>query len=216
MKVQVVVARYNESVDWLQPIQDKCLFINKGEPLNLPNEVRLENLGRESDSYLWYIIENYDSLPDVVAFTQGDISDHRNGSPLYKVIETMIEEAAQYTCSRPHTMHTSRGPNVSCYDADFNYRPSWDKHCKDEFWMQNNYKNNRPIRFSLWLESVVGKEYKSPFLMYTNAIFAVHKNKILKYSKEFYQRLRDEVHHHVNPTEGHFMERTWFLLYNVP
>jgi hypothetical protein len=60
-----VIARYNEDVSWAtQPFE----IVQKGE--HLPNE------GREASSYLWWIIENYDKLPDEVHFLQANPFDH--------------------------------------------------------------------------------------------------------------------------------------------
>ena len=76
MSYKIVVARYNENVEWLQNEMNHCIIYNKGSPLHLNNEIMLENKGRESETYLHYIITNYGNLPDVVVFTQARISDH--------------------------------------------------------------------------------------------------------------------------------------------
>ena len=76
MKTKYIVARYNESIDWLNFAMDKRVIFNKGEKLNIPNEILVPNVGRESETYLRYIIENYDNLPDICVFLQGRISDH--------------------------------------------------------------------------------------------------------------------------------------------
>ena len=77
MSYKIVVARYNENIEWLNNEKLNCIFYNKGKQLNIDNEVILPNVGRESETYLHYIITNYDDLPDVVVFTQARISDHK-------------------------------------------------------------------------------------------------------------------------------------------
>jgi hypothetical protein len=62
----LVVARYNENVDW---INEPHFIVQKDE--HLPNQ------GRETSSYFWYIIENYDNLPDVCKFRQGNVHEHK-------------------------------------------------------------------------------------------------------------------------------------------
>ena len=76
MSYIIVVARYNENIEWLNSEMSNCIIFNKGEKLDLNNEIFLENVGRESETYLSYIISNYNNLPDVVVFTQARISDH--------------------------------------------------------------------------------------------------------------------------------------------
>lgn len=61
---QKVVARYNENVDWCKD----CVIIEKG--------IDVPNTGREASSYAWYIIQNYDNLPEKITFCQGNPFDH--------------------------------------------------------------------------------------------------------------------------------------------
>lgn len=32
MHIKIIVARYNENVDWINPLKHYCIFINKGQP----------------------------------------------------------------------------------------------------------------------------------------------------------------------------------------
>jgi hypothetical protein len=63
----VVIAKYKEDISWSNSIDSKCLKIyNKGPDGDIPN------VGREGETFLRYIIEHYDSLPECVIFLQGD------------------------------------------------------------------------------------------------------------------------------------------------
>lgn len=59
-----VVAKHKENTDWCKD----CVIIEKDK--DVPNQ------GRESSSYAWYIIQNYDNLPEQITFCQGDPFDH--------------------------------------------------------------------------------------------------------------------------------------------
>ena len=70
-KIQIVVARYNEDIKWLLPFKDVTIIYNKGQYLPLLNSfnfINLDNVGRESHTYLYHIIENYDNLSDKTIF----------------------------------------------------------------------------------------------------------------------------------------------------
>jgi hypothetical protein len=76
MKTEIVVARYNENLDWLKKIKKskdlKITVYNKGkDDINIPY-IKLPNIGRESHTYLYHIINNYDNLSDQTIFCQGD------------------------------------------------------------------------------------------------------------------------------------------------
>jgi hypothetical protein len=76
MKTEIVIARYNENLDWLKKIKKskdiKITVYNKGkDDINVPF-IKLPNIGRESHTYLYHIINNYDNLADQTVFCQGD------------------------------------------------------------------------------------------------------------------------------------------------
>lgn len=70
---ELVVARYNENLKWLDTIPSdvKVTVYNKGQHLEYPN-TPLQNIGRESDTYLQHIILNYNNIADRTIFVQGD------------------------------------------------------------------------------------------------------------------------------------------------
>ncbi len=78
----IVVARYNENLDWLNliPKHFNIIIYNKGDTLtNIKNNwkiIQLQNIGRESHTYLQHIINNYDTLADKTVFCQGDTLFH--------------------------------------------------------------------------------------------------------------------------------------------
>ena len=86
----IVVARFKEDLEWLNKLIESELWIerviifNKGpenisfskKALKKIEIIRKENIGREGGTYLDYIIENYEVLPDKIWFIQGDPFDH--------------------------------------------------------------------------------------------------------------------------------------------
>ena len=74
MSAVLVVARYTENLDWLQQVPIQKVVYNKGP--YLPNCVVASNIGREAHTYLSFIIDHYDHLPEKVFFTQGDPFPH--------------------------------------------------------------------------------------------------------------------------------------------
>ena len=64
----LVVARYNENLDWIRSEYSRIFIYNKGEPLNIEKEIILPNIGRESQTYLYHIVENYYKTPPEVLF----------------------------------------------------------------------------------------------------------------------------------------------------
>lgn len=76
--MHLVVARYNESLEWLDDLPEEITYTvyNKGEDdITQPN-IKVPNVGRESETYIRYILENYNKLPETVCFCQGKPHPH--------------------------------------------------------------------------------------------------------------------------------------------
>ena len=86
MKIEIVIARYNEALSWLKKIPKsiKITIYNKGEDIVKITGIKydiikLPNIGRESHTYLYHIINNYDNLAHKTIFCQGDSIFHSPG-----------------------------------------------------------------------------------------------------------------------------------------
>ena len=205
MSYKIVVARYNENIEWLNSEMSNCIIYNKGNKLNIYNEILLENLGRESETYLHYIITNYDNLPDVVVFTQARISDHK-GSDDVNYLLNIKNEALNHSKSMNFFMHNDIGESIH-FDKEWNLR-------QDGYFLKDNYKNNYPITFLEWFKTNIDMNYPNPIYIYVGAIFAVKKENIINKPLDYYERLILEVNHHIDPTEGHFCERSWYYIFS--
>ena len=75
----MIISRFNEDISWLEEIKDfKIIIYNKGEKLSkdkFKNIINLNNVGRESHTYLHHIVNNYSNLDDINIFLQGRIND---------------------------------------------------------------------------------------------------------------------------------------------
>lgn len=72
-----VVARYNEDLAWIKHLPINAVVYNKGGAVQPGCKViQRPNHGRETESYLRYIIDNYHNLPERIVFVQGNPFDH--------------------------------------------------------------------------------------------------------------------------------------------
>lgn len=207
MSYKIIVARYNEDIRWLNDVMNDCIIYNKGPSLNIKNEVTLPNMGRESETYLHYIIDNYDNLPDVVVFTQGKIIDHIQEFPRnpHNYLLKLKTEAFELGKSKARLRNINNSVH-SPWCKNWNLR-------KGEYYLSANYKNNKPIVYEEWFKEKICVNYPDPTDFYSNGLFAVKKELILNKPIEYYKELIKEVNHHINPSEGHFLERAWYYIF---
>lgn len=76
MEKELVVAYYNEDLNWLNNHKDYKISIYNKSNNEIENTVKLTNIGRETHTYFNHIINNYDNLSDWTFFTQANPFDH--------------------------------------------------------------------------------------------------------------------------------------------
>ena len=80
--VEIVLSRYNEDIGWSNVYSSIRTIYDKSNESNLLSVstpgmlIRLPNLGRESHTYLWHIVNNYDKLADITVFSQASAPQH--------------------------------------------------------------------------------------------------------------------------------------------
>lgn len=87
--LEVVVARFCEDVAWTRnlPVGVRVTVYDKGGGAGLAVGIApifLPNVGREAHTYLWHIVQRYDSLAPVTLFCQGHPFDHAHD--LHRVV----------------------------------------------------------------------------------------------------------------------------------
>jgi len=104
-------------------------------------------------------------------------------------------------------------------EHDFKTKEFDTKHPFSPFWNYGyctieRYKLGLEIPFFMWFEKFIKLfPYESGVLKCVGSIFAVRKENILQHSKEYYQNLCEQVNWHIDPVEGHFMERSWYYIF---
>ena len=76
MSVRLVIAKYKEDVTWTNKITDHKITIYDKSDTPIINSIKLPNIGRETHTFLYHIVENYDNLDDVTVFLQGNPFEH--------------------------------------------------------------------------------------------------------------------------------------------
>jgi hypothetical protein len=164
-------------------------------------------LGRESETYLHFIITNYDNLPDVVVFTQARLSDHYVGSNSVEFLLDLKNQATKHSLSQNFFTHNDVGNSIY-WDKTWNIQ-------NGQYYLQNNYKDNKPMPFIEWFKRNIDPNYPNPMNIYCNALFAVRKENIRSRTLDYYKKLILEVNHHINSSEGHFFKRSWYYIFTA-
>ena len=199
--ITIVIARYNEDIRWSNGYPR--IIYNKGKEIEgLPEDeqIMLPNVGRESHTYLTYIIDNYDKLPEYVMFCQGRIDDHVGAlginsyiNPDYDFVVNRLWYGKEWDDSTGRLIHHS----------------AWQE------MLEQGKLRKASLSYVDWFKKVLNAALDRGTLYSPGAIFFVSSKLIRKRHVGFYKKLRSYLEDHVNPEEGHYMKRSWFYIFTL-
>ena len=76
-KFELVIAKYKEDVSWSELFEENRTIYSKSPFQEDYKTIKLENIGREANTYLFHIVNNYNNLAEYTMFLQGYPFDHR-------------------------------------------------------------------------------------------------------------------------------------------
>ncbi len=209
MSNAIVISRYNENLYWVSDLirKYKITIYNKGEIINndltSTKIIRIKNVGRESHTWIYHIYKNYNNLDQNTLFLQGRIDDlncmvFKNIDNYFLGLENNTFCASRLGMLTP--LHWKKNINIQ---SDIRYKEDWEK-----MMISRNQDGFR--KFALKCFGDV------PLFLPTSygGCFAVKKESILKYKKEFYFELLNYLSQHVHPIEAHYMERLWCFMFS--
>ena len=173
MSFKIVIAKYKEDVGWVNKYFDKTdvIIYDKSGEVN-DNVINIPNVGREAETWMRYIVDNYYSLPDYIVFLQGKPFDHYSG---VKDITTLLKQ----------------NPKKTICLSDGIVKPV-SATIKDKY----NYTHKK-IYNMMYEKSFFGNEFE--YYSY-GAQYLVYKECVIDKPIEFYNRIQDMLVRCGNPT----------------
>lgn len=210
MKFDIVVAHYNENLDWIKrldnPLIRKIYVYSKSIPQEDISNDRIEhryltNVGRESHTYLWHCVDKRREMKegksgDFVFFVQGSPHGMHVGSInnwIGIVSQTGMEFTQNYKTSSPYDF-LDRG---RCFSWAGNTHPAG-MEVKD--WCYKYVMRDAPFE---------------KFPIFWNACFGVSTKCILKCDVSKFVTLIQKELSTLNPECGHFCERLWYYIFRM-
>ena len=211
MSLTIVTSHWKEDLNWLLQSKFPVVLIDKegADPSPLVPQHVIPNVGKESTAYLKYIIENYDNLPEAMAFIHGhETSYHqRHKRPLLEVIEGANWEKYGFIPLNNNTL--------AC---DF----------KDDTFVKKTPSMWTPcyfLRLYTFFQKlcipVCGEEFpreNSPWLHDQGAQFVVTRERIRANPKMLYEGWYHIFTHNLDFSEefGYILEKCWHVTFGEP
>lgn len=198
--IEIIVAHYNDLhfEETLTYFKDhKITIYDKSNKYtsNTYKDIRpIENIGREGETYIRHIIENYDSLSDYTVFIQDDTGNHiiDNKAFYNKTVDLVdsetpfhIYEVSWRSGGRPHRRMIRGGySDLGTFANPYSIRNA----CQH-----------------------LGIDLPEAYITFTCAFLIVHKDRIRSRPKEFYIKLREWILEH--PGNVYALEHMWAIIF---
>lgn len=219
----IVIAHYNENLQWIKYLvseyrKQDFLTINvyiysKGKKCKHIGSVhnirhfKLKNVGRESHTYLYHMIQNYEKLDDITLFITGSFWRRMRHSRLHDMLSF-----------KTRLLMKQLGHVVDA--GFFAPQPYLSGLLQNIHVMYVNYAHSYTSRGNSVNQSI-GQKIRNinefiekfgltePEIYTMNGMFAVSKTNIRLKKKSMYIKMIKLLDYHSNPREGFFMELLW-------
>lgn len=195
--MKYILSRYNHDISWLKDYtNDYVIYDRSPEPLK--ESIVVPNIGSNIYDFFTFIIDNYDSLPDVAVYTKANLFKY--------ITREEFDRVKDNTTFTPLLTQNHKTYMPICYYKDGMYYE------KNNLWFLGahpvmHYKNAIELMELLGIKDL---EY-IPFAPGSNYILP--KENILKHSKEFYEKLKTYLEWTIYPGEAQIMERGLYTLW---
>ena len=201
------ISHFNGDISWVKNIRKENYIIYNKSGNNIDhitdNYISINNVGYNIYSYLKFITDNYENLPNVIVFCKDNIFTRHLSIELFQ----KLINRKSFTCLEDDSLSGDFPINLKISDNGFvEINNSW-------------YKFNFPRKyFAEYNEfySYIFNDWNMPdFVRFSpGANFIVPKENILLRSKNFYKNLINFINYSKVSCESHFLERSLNTIFN--
>lgn len=188
--VNLVIAKYNEDIEWTKKINHKITIYDKSNN-PVENSIKLKNVGREGETFLYHIVKNYDNLDDITVFLQGNPFEH---------LQILVGWRAKLTDEEKEKVIDKINKEIND-DAKF-------ATFYQVLYNSPNFTNGMNAKLDCM------KYYDKVYDFFTvspGAQYIVPKENILARPLEFWKKLHSAMYN--GELDGYSQEQLWYLAY---
>lgn len=202
MKPFYCISYYEGDLSWIELLpQDQYIVYAKSEIANpkIANIQKRPNVGYNIDSYLTFIIDNYENLPEITIFCKNNVVERHVSKAVFEKcctsqIFTPIEDPGAWD---------KLGFPVSVISNDGGYLEL------NNSWYTKKHTPRYFGNYNYFYKYIFDTNLTPAYLRFApGANYVVPKDNILNRSKNFYINLRVLISHESLACEAHYVERS--------
>jgi hypothetical protein len=175
--------------------------------------IKTENVGQVDYDKLYYLVDNYDTLPEVFLwgktnlFKNDPFEERHVSSHIYMTKEEYdeVKDNQFFTpiLTKNHRTYSDSAGMVCFYEGGIYYE-------RNPLWYYSNYKYCKDYaEFANYMQ--LPNPAYLPFAPGGNYILT--KECVWKYSRDYYKKMADLLPYCADPLEAHFCERSYYTLW---
>jgi len=213
--IEIVVARFNEDLRWTCEFpfnRFQYIVYNKGNnenfyKRNVKHIINIKNVGKNDHTYLYYIIENYNNLSNIIVFFPGSLNLEYKKIKAKIILNNIVKSSFSnaYFLGNYHK-------NIKTFFNNFTL-DNWETSDKQNLSLNREIilqkSDIRP--YGKWYTHFFGDTQANWCSMW--GIFSIDKRDIIQHSIDRYKALLETINTHSNPEAGHYIERSWGVIF---
>jgi hypothetical protein len=223
-----IIARYNENIEWVENLEGDINIYNKGKDFPFPYpRVDVPNIGRESETFVRGIVENYEILNnyDSMVFLQGQPFDHC--PDLFEKLQVINSFNLYEGLSKSFTSHELPdnelsyifNKNVYVFEKLINIQKTQIQYHIKNLQTESLYTANNELEELMFVLDFMNLPYKGLVSYWaTGAQYLVPVKYISNKSLEWWTELLRFIHYCYEYLEwhtlGYVLERIWPLIWS--
>jgi hypothetical protein len=226
----LVVSDYNWLPDdlktsWVDEMSDNYLIYDRFHRFEESDKVKhQENIGQNVYDMFHFIVNNYDTLPDVTIFCRACLMNQKDtGTPRHDDTGRVISNG---NCTKEFFESVVNNTTFTEIQ-DFTSEPWRINNIANKVGPENSYMEinhswyfgKHPGKYYSNIDDFFNDMYVDPphhdwFRFAPGVNYIIPKSHILKYSKKFYERIMDILGWDVIVGEAHMLERAIYTIFN--
>ena len=189
-----VVSRYCHHISWLRDYTDDLVLYDRS-PVPDPRAIIVPNIGSDLFDKFSFIIDNYNSLPNVAVYIKANLFDYVKPREFEKIKDNKI-----FTPILSQEHHTYLP--VCWYENGL--------YCeRNDYWYLNSY----PAKYTKEIKEIFKMDERKYNAFAPGSGYILPKENILKHPKSFYEQLRSYLDWTVYPGDAQLLERNLYYLW---
>lgn len=208
--MKYILVNYNFTPTWLLEYTDDYLIYDRSESKEYLKDfdqskiIYTENIGNVDYDKLRYLVDNYDTLPDVFVWGKTNLFKY-----ISKEEFEAVKDNTTFTplLTMHHKTYSDKLGVVCAYRAGMYYEraDSW-------FFGSNDLAKNHFLTWQQWVNHF--RLPNEPFIPFPpGGNFLLTRERVHKYSRDYYEEMRDTLPYAQLPVEAHCAERSYYLMW---